>query len=145
MESAFQKFPKNKNIIIDGIDKITNTYYKSFSIIKLKKKFNRNKKLFDFLLDSYNKCIVVKDHEEIYEEIEELNELDKLKKSDNEIYHMDSYSYQFDKNKYRCWVYKKEILEYIDICIYKMTAINKAINLHNINVGITLAFLRNND
>lgn len=146
MESAFQKFPKNKNKIIDGIDKITDIYYKKFSIIKLEKKFNRNKKLFDFLLDSYNECIVVKDHEEIYEEdiyekIEELNELDKLEKSNNEIYIMDLY--QFDK--YRCWIYKSEIWQYIEICLYKMTAIKKAINLHNINVGITLAFLRNNN
>ena len=134
--------------LIDEIDKITNIYYKKFSIIKLEKKLNRNKKLFDFLLDSYNECIVVKDHEEIYEEdiyekIEELGELDKLEKSDNEIYIMDLY--QFDKDKYKCWIYKKKIWQYIEICLYKITAIKKAINLHNINVGITLAFLRNND
>ena len=39
------------------------------------------------------------------------------------------------------WIYKNEILEYIDICLYKIDAIRKAINLHNINVGVSLALL----
>ncbi len=160
MGDAFGRFQKNKekiNVgknkekIVDGVNRIADLYYKELSINKLEKKINKNMKLLDFLEDCHeNECFVVKDDEEIYEEdiyeeIEELNELDKLEKSDNEIYHMDSYSYQFDKNKYRCWVYKREILEYIDICLYKIYAMRKAINLHNVNVGITLAFLHKSD
>lgn len=156
MGDAFGKFQKNKEKIdigknnekiVDSVNRIADLYYKKFSINKLKKKINKNMELLDFLVDCYqNHCYSVKEYDEIYdediyEEIKELDELDKLENSDNEIYHMDSYSYQFDKNKYRCWIYKNEILEYIDICLYKIDAIRKAINLHNINVGVSLALL----
>ena len=159
MGDAFGRFQKNKekiNVgknkekIVDGVNRIADIYYKELSINKLEKKINKTIKLLDFLENCHeNECFVVKEYDEIYdediyEEIEELDELDKLENSDNEIYHMDSYSYQYDKNKYRCWVYKREILEYMDICLYKIYAMRKAINLHNINVGVSLALLRKN-
>lgn len=159
MGDAFGRFQKNKEKIdigknnekiVDGVNRIADIYYKELGINKLEKKINKSMKLLDFLEDCYlNHCYSVKEYDEIYdediyEEIEELDELDKLEESDNEIYHMDSYHYEYDKNKYRCWVYKREILEYMDICLYKIYAMRKSINLHNINVGVSLALLRKN-
>lgn len=141
-------FQKDNEKIIDGINRIANKYFEKYNINQLEEKLNKKNKIVDFLEDCYeNECFFVKEghtiyEEDIYEVILELNELDKLEKSKNEIYHMDSYSFRLENNKYRCWIYKKEIMEYIDIYLFKISGIKKAINFHNINVGVNLALLR---